>query len=357
MLNAVSQLGQDAVGNVGRVLGDEIDADPLGPDQPDHLFDLFQQGARGVVEQQVGLVEEEDQARPVRVADLGKLLEQFRQQPQQEGRIQARTVHQPRRIQHIDLAPAVQPDADHVLQLQRRLAEEGVAALLLDLQQRALDGGDGGGGDIADLAPDPLGVLAHIDQQAAQIVQVQQQQALLVRDMEDDGQHALLHLVQVQHPRHQHRADLGDGGADRMTLLAIQVPEDHRRGARRQGQAHLGRARDQLVAGRADLRNARQVALHVGAKDRHACVGKALGHDLQRHRLAGAGGPGDHAVSVGAVEQQVFRLGCVGLAEEQAGQGVGHWGLRWRLGQRSSAFQTPPEQRLTPPPHGSTRLG
>ncbi len=79
---------------------------------------------------------------------------------------------------------------------------------MLKLQQGALDGGDGGGGDIADLAADPLGVLAHIDQQTAQIAQVQQQQALLVGDMEDDGHHAFLHLVEAQHPGHQHRTDL-----------------------------------------------------------------------------------------------------------------------------------------------------
>ena len=39
MLNAVAQLGQDAVGNVGWVLGDEIDADALGADQAHHLLD------------------------------------------------------------------------------------------------------------------------------------------------------------------------------------------------------------------------------------------------------------------------------------------------------------------------------
>ena len=82
----------------------------------------------------MGFVEEEDQARLFGIAHLWQLFEQLRQQPQQEGRIQARTVHQPGRIQHIDLAPAVQADADHVFQLQSRLAEEGVAALLLDLQ-------------------------------------------------------------------------------------------------------------------------------------------------------------------------------------------------------------------------------
>ena len=183
--NAIAELAQNRVRHVERILRDEIDADAFGPDQAHDLFDLFQQGARGVVEQQVGLVEEEDQARPVGIAHLRQLFEQLRQQPQQEGPIQARAVHQPRGVQHIDLTAPVEADADHVLQLQGRFTEEGVAALLLKLQQGALDGGDGGGGDIADLAADPLGVLAHIDQQTAQIAQVQADKKMSAKDKKD----------------------------------------------------------------------------------------------------------------------------------------------------------------------------
>ena len=39
----------------------------------------------------------------------------------------------------------------------------------------------------------------------------------------------------------------------------------------------------------AGLADARQIALHVGHEDRHADRAEALGHALQRHRLAGAG--------------------------------------------------------------------
>ncbi len=41
MLHAVAELTQHGVGHVGRALRDEIDADALGPDQPDHLLDLL----------------------------------------------------------------------------------------------------------------------------------------------------------------------------------------------------------------------------------------------------------------------------------------------------------------------------
>ncbi len=101
-----------------------------------------------------------------------------------------------------------------------------------------------------------------------------------------------------------------------MALLSVQVPEDGRSRSRRQGQTHFGRPGDQLLVRRSDLGNARKVPLHIGAEDRHPGVREALSHDLKGDRLAGASGAGDHAVSVGAVKQQGFRLGGVGLAEE-----------------------------------------
>ena len=44
--------------------------------------------------------------------------------------------------------------------------------------------------------------------------------------------------------------------------------------------------------------DAGQVALHIGAEDRNAGIGKTLGEDLQRDGLAGAGRPGDQAMPV-----------------------------------------------------------
>ena len=50
VLNAITQLAQDRLGNIRRVLGDEIDADALRADQPDDLLDLFQQRLGGITE-------------------------------------------------------------------------------------------------------------------------------------------------------------------------------------------------------------------------------------------------------------------------------------------------------------------
>ena len=62
MLDAVAELARDRVGNVDRVLGDEIDADALRADQPHDLLDLVEQRLGRVVEQQMRLVEEEARA-------------------------------------------------------------------------------------------------------------------------------------------------------------------------------------------------------------------------------------------------------------------------------------------------------
>ena len=75
MLHAVSELSEHCVRHIQRVLGHEIDTHALGPDQPDDLFDLFQQRRRRIVEQQMRLVEKEHQLRFFRIANLGQFLE------------------------------------------------------------------------------------------------------------------------------------------------------------------------------------------------------------------------------------------------------------------------------------------
>src|SRR5215211_2514120 len=52
------------------------------------------------------------------------------------------------------------------------------------------------------------------------------------------------------------------------------------------------------------LADARQVAFDVGHEDRHAVGGKTLGDRLQGHGLAGPGGAGDQAVSVGVFQEE-----------------------------------------------------
>ena len=79
--DGVAELAKDVVRNVARILRCEVDANPLGPDQPDDLLDLLQQNARDVREQKVGFVEHENQLRFGQVTDLRQAFVKVRQQP------------------------------------------------------------------------------------------------------------------------------------------------------------------------------------------------------------------------------------------------------------------------------------
>jgi len=63
-----------------------------------------------------------------------------------------------------------------------------------------------------------------------------------------------------------------------------------------------------------------EVPFHVGHENRHADAREALGEQLQRDRLAGAGRAGDAAVPVGQRREQ----GDVGLAVAGDDEGFGH---------------------------------
>ena len=173
MLHAVAELAQHSVGNVERVLRDEINADALRTDQPHHLFDLVEQRFRCFVEQQVCLVEKEDELGLVEVTHFGQMLEQLGQHPQQEGRIELGRIHQAVGGEDVDHTAALVVGLHEVVHVEHRLAEKGVAALLFDFEQRALDGTDRGRGDIAVFGGEVLGVVTDVLQHRAQVFGVE----------------------------------------------------------------------------------------------------------------------------------------------------------------------------------------
>src|SRR5690606_12125601 len=67
------------------------------------------------------------------------------------------------------------------------------------------------------------------------------------------------------------------------------------------------RQRLTVLAGDGD---AGEIALDVGAEDRHPGPRKSFRHDLQADRLAGAGGTRDQAVAIGITEGEVLRPGA-----------------------------------------------
>jgi hypothetical protein len=184
------------------------------------------------------------------------------------------------------------------------------APCVLHLQQAALDGAHAGGADVAVLRGEALGVVPHVLQHGAQVLQVQQQHARVVGDLEHQVQHAGLGLVQVQHARQQQRAHVGDGGAHRVALFAEHVPHSWTGHASWVGHGR-GRVRPAsrpssaftVPAWLMPVRSPFTSAMNTGTP----ILAEVFGQGLQRDRLAGAGGAGDQAVAVGLVRAAARR--------------------------------------------------
>ena len=305
MLDSVAQLAQHAHGDIRRGLGDEVHPHALGADQPHHLLDLLQQGLGAVAKKQVRLIEEEHHAGLVQVALLGQQLVQLGKHPQHEGGVHGRMQEQLVRRQDVDHAPAFLVQLQPVRQIQRRLAEEAVAALILQHRHRPLDGPHRSGGHVAVIQRVIPGVLAQVGQHGLEVLQIHKEHALVIRHAEEDVHDPGLGLVQPQHPGQQNRAHLADGGAHGMPLLAIHVPE-HRGEVLIPEAGHAAAAQPlgQRIAVLAGHGHASQVTLHIAEEHRHAHGREALGQHLQGHRLARARRTGDQAVAVGHLRQQ-----------------------------------------------------
>ncbi len=347
MLHAIAELAEDVVRHVVGELRTEVHADALGADDAHDLFDALLQGGRRVIEEQVRFVEHEHQLGLVEVADFRQLLEQFRQQPQQERRIQARLQDQLLRRQDVDHAAAIGGGAHQVGKFQRGLAKEHLAAFLLQAQQRALDRADRLRADQAIRGGDVLAFLGDQAEQGAQVLEIEQQQATVVGELEDDVEDAALGVVEFQDAREQGRTHLADRGAHRVPVLAKQIPEHDRVGfVCVIGDADVLDPRLQLVAGRTGHGEAGDVALHIGEEHRHAHAREAFRDGHQRDRLARAGGTGDEAVAIAQAPLQEdlavgFRQGIRGgdrLADQDrvAGKHVVCHGWGRRVGCRDS---------------------
>src|SRR5262252_7864365 len=118
-------------------------------------------------------------------------------------------------------APAI--GLQEVVDVEHRLADELVAALLLEREQAALDRADRRRRDVAVAGLERLRVVARVLQQRAQVLEVEEQEAVVVRDLEDEREHARLRVVEVQDAREQQGTEVGDRRAHRMALLAEHV--------------------------------------------------------------------------------------------------------------------------------------
>jgi len=70
-----------------------------------------------------------------------------------------------------------------------------------------------------------LCVFRRVGEHRLQVVEVEQEQPFFIGKTEHDVEYAFLRLVQIHQASQQQRTHFGNGGADRMTLLAIEIPE------------------------------------------------------------------------------------------------------------------------------------
>ena len=142
--------------------------------------------------------------------------------------------------QNVDHAAAVGIGLQQVVKVERGLAKKLVATLLLQSGQAALNGADAGRRDVAILRLIILGRIADVLQHGLQVFQVEQQQAAVVGNFEDERQNARLRVIQIQNAADEQRAHLRNRGADGMALLAEHIPErDRTAGEAEVGQAQL----------------------------------------------------------------------------------------------------------------------
>ena len=259
----------------------------------------------------MGFVEEEDHLGLVQVAFFGQALVQLGEHPQQEGGIEQGRQEQLGAVQDVDVALACFVVSEPVFDVQGGLAEEHIAAGLFQLEQGPLDGAHAGAADVAVGQLVLLGVVAHVLQHQPQVLQVQQQQAFVVRHLEDHGEHAGLDFGQAQQAAQQLRSHLRDGGAYGMAFFTVDVEETGGEGLVIKAggaQTELDDALPHIRAVLAGLAHAGDVAFDVGQEHGHAHAGKAFGQHFQGDSFAGAGGAGDQAVAVGHLRVQIYSL-------------------------------------------------
>ncbi|OPZ97354.1 MAG: hypothetical protein BWY71_01641 [Planctomycetes bacterium ADurb.Bin412] len=299
MLDPVSQLAQHRVGDVLGVLGDEVDPHPLGAHQPDHLLDFLQQDFRRFVEEQVGLVEEEDQLGPVQVSRLGEPLKEFGEEPQEEGGVELGRLDESVRRQDVDDPPAGRVPGDEIPDVQSGLPEEELPSLVLQAQEGPLDGPDADCGNGAVLQHVVLGVFRHMLQHRPEVLQIQKKEPLVIGDPEHHRQDALLGRVQTQEPGQQKGAHVRDGGPHRVALTAVEVPEDRREALEVGGRkTQPGEPFGEFGARAAPGGYPRDIPLDVGQENRDPRGAAPLRQHLHRHGLPRPRCPCDEAVTV-----------------------------------------------------------
>ena len=175
MLESVTELAQDRIGNVERVLGDEKDSDSLGTDETYDLLDFSEKLGRCICEEEVGFVEEEHKLRLVEIACFRQVFEQLAEEPEQERSVELRRQHELVSGEDVDDSTTIRTTLDEVVDVEGRFAEEDVAALLFEHQQLSLNSANGCGGYVTVVTANSFGIIRHPTEHCLEILQVEEE--------------------------------------------------------------------------------------------------------------------------------------------------------------------------------------
>src|SRR5690606_19956760 len=112
----------------------------------------------------------EDELGFLEISRFRERFEEFGEQPEQQRAIERRRAEQLRGIEDINYPASVERGAHEIGYAQRGLSEEGLSPLLLEREERALNGADTGCGNAAVLEVELLAALADVREQGAQIL-------------------------------------------------------------------------------------------------------------------------------------------------------------------------------------------
>ena len=154
-----------------------------------------------------------------------------REHPQHERREQRRLVLHVTQLEHAHEASPVALGLHEVIDVELRLTEERLGALLLELDHLPQQDADGLLRHAAVVLELCRAVAGEVLQHRAQVREVEQQQSLVVAVLEHERQHARLRVVETEHLGQEQRPERRDRRA-KLRALGPGQAQDTRRETR-----------------------------------------------------------------------------------------------------------------------------
>ena len=167
-------------------MGDKINANTFGAHEFDHLLHLIDKALGGVFKQQMGFIEEEDEAGLVDIAGFGKGFEDFGEEPQEEGGIKLWRVHELGSIQHIHKPTPIARGSQEIMDVEGGFTKKVFGTLFIQHHQRALDGAERDSGDIAIIGSDFAATIRQFRKHGAQVFEIEKGKPLLIGNAKGD---------------------------------------------------------------------------------------------------------------------------------------------------------------------------